>query len=101
MVFLYAGRAITSFNPWEDAPVLLESRFSNARSRRSMVVLDRDLRNGCRYTLDAPTTLSLQPPHSANRHDAGCRGDGGDCMAGVIRPKSLAQDAPGIAKSGG
>ena len=29
-------------------------------------------------------TLAFQPPHSANRHDAGCRGAGADCLAAVI-----------------
>jgi hypothetical protein len=46
-------------------------------------------------------SLPFLPSHNANRHDAGCRGVGGGRVAAVIRPNSVALDAPGIAKSGG
>ena len=35
-------------------------------------------RHTCRRPLDTPTPMAFQPPHSANRHDAGCRGAGPD-----------------------
>ena len=36
-------------------------------------------------SLVATATLPIQPPHAANRHNAGCGGAGGDCMGGEIR----------------
>jgi hypothetical protein len=42
----------------------------------------------------------FQPPHSADRYDAGCRGAGADRVAAVIPPKAIAQDAPRIVPTG-